>query len=99
MSYSLAHVTVNDKPNPPKSFNNGLPKHAAIAVALRPALATAVSATQSPTLLPNAITVNPNNAVLTFHINPNVCNNATHSVAINFNQHILPAKANNEKPG
>jgi len=64
VSYAL---TVKAIPRPSTSFSKGDPKHEDTPIAGCPALATAVSATQSPTELPIASTVRPRMAIVDNH--------------------------------
>lgn len=56
-------LTVKAIPRPRTSFSNGEPKQEATPIEGLPALATAVSATQSPTEFPIASTVSPRMAI------------------------------------
>ena len=56
-------LTIRATLNPSTSFSSGDPKHEDTPIPGCPALATAVSATQSPTELPIASTVRPSIAV------------------------------------
>ena len=65
ISPCVSVAMANPAERPINRLNNGPAKHAAMAIAGCPSRATVTSATMSPTLLPHASTVAPNNVSLT----------------------------------
>mmetsp|Transcript_16125 Transcript_16125/g.32884 ORF Transcript_16125/g.32884 Transcript_16125/m.32884 type:complete len:212 (+) Transcript_16125:200-835(+) len=78
--------TVRAIPRPTRADKSGEPKQLAMAVLTWPALAVAVSATRSPTLLPHASTVRPRILVDMLARAPKASRTATTSLAMRSSQ-------------